>query len=342
MTLRFAHLPSRRAVLLAGASAGLALGLLPGRAETDPDVTAIAAMKPGEFAWYPERAPEGLVAIVVSIPDQRAYVYRNGVRIGVSTVSTGKPGHATPTGVFTILQKDVDHHSSIYNNASMPYMERLTWQGVALHAGNLPGYPASHGCIRMPPAFAKLLFGVTHYGTPVIVADAHSQPQDVLHPGLVMSQDAQKVVQTAEATAPSAGNSPAGQGGGGAGSEPGAGAVAMVVSGADKSVMVLKGAEVAYSGPVTIRDPGQPLGNVVYVLKGTKGDVAWTAISYEGSAVEQGKASHALDRITVTPAANKALAALLVPGSTLLITDLPAHPSTRSDDDFVIMTHDAV
>ncbi len=74
--------------------------------------------------------------------------YRNGVRIAVSTCSTGKKGHETPTGVFTILEKDKDHHSSTYNNAPMPNMNRLTWSGVALHAGNLPGYPASHGCVR--------------------------------------------------------------------------------------------------------------------------------------------------------------------------------------------------
>ena len=66
-------------------------------------------------------------------------VYRNGVRIAVSTCSTGRPGHATPTGTFVILQKDVDHHSSLYDDAPMPYMERVTWGGVALHAGNLPG-----------------------------------------------------------------------------------------------------------------------------------------------------------------------------------------------------------
>ena len=97
----------------------------------------------------------------MSIPDQRVAVYRDGMLIGASTCSTGKPGHTTPAGVFVILQKDKNHHSSTYNNAPMPYMERLTWQGVALHAGNLPGYPASHGCIRLPLEFAKLLFGVT-------------------------------------------------------------------------------------------------------------------------------------------------------------------------------------
>ncbi|MBK8750386.1 MAG: L,D-transpeptidase family protein [Candidatus Competibacteraceae bacterium] len=117
---------------------------------TIPDVRDAATLKPGEFTWHPERAPSGPVVIIVSVPEQRAYVYRNGVRIGASTVSTGKPGHETPTRVFSILEKDQKHVSSTYQGAAMPYMERLTWDGIALHAGKLPGYPASHGCVRLP------------------------------------------------------------------------------------------------------------------------------------------------------------------------------------------------
>lgn len=152
---------------------------------------AVDNLKPGEFTWNPDLSPSGPVAIIVSIPDQRVYVYRNGVEIAVSTCSTGKPGHETPTGVFTILQKDKDHHSSLYNDAPMPNMERLTWSGVALHAGNLPGYPASHGCVRLPMDFSAKLFGITHLGTPVIVANAASAPSDVVHPGQVLSADAE-------------------------------------------------------------------------------------------------------------------------------------------------------
>ncbi len=346
--------PGRRAALrqLAAAGLGLAgLGVAPGlplpgsgsaRAQTpmDPGMIDVAAMKPGEFAWFPDRAPAGFVGIIVSLPDQRCYVYRNGIRIGVSTVSTGRPGFATPTGVFTILQKDVVHHSSEYDDASMPYTERLTWSGVALHAGGLPGYPSSHGCVHLPLAFAKLVFGVTHYGTPVIVADSHSQPLDVLHPGLVLPADAMAVMETEEARSSAApGNSPAGQGAGADGSAPDAGPqpVAVVVSGADKALIVMKGAEIAFQSPVIIKDPGTPLGNVVYVLKETKGDVVWTAFSYEGSGAGQGKASDAIARISVEPAANQTLAKLLVPGSTMLITDLSAHSGTRSAQDFVIV-----
>jgi hypothetical protein len=134
-------------------------------------------LKPGQFTWHPERAPSGPVAIIVSVPKQRAYVYRNGILIGVSTCSTGKKGFETPTGVFTILEKAKEHASSEFDDAPMPNMERLTWGGVALHAGKLPGYPASHGCVRLPPKFAEDLYQVTQIGTPVIIAGDYTDPQ---------------------------------------------------------------------------------------------------------------------------------------------------------------------
>ena len=141
----------------------------------------------GEFNWFPERSESGPIIAIVSLPDQRVYVYRNGVRIAASSCSTGKLGHRTPTGVFKILQKDKNHHSSTYNNAPMPYMNRLTWSGIALHAGQLPGYPASHGCVRLPKDFAELLFGVTKLGMTVVIADEKSQPEEVTHPGMVLA-----------------------------------------------------------------------------------------------------------------------------------------------------------
>lgn len=127
-------------------------------------------LQPGEWVWAPEIAPAGPILIYVNLSDQRATVYRNGVRIGVSTISSGRPGHETPTGVFTILQKDARHHSTTYNNAPMFYMERLTWDGVALHAGGLPGFPESHGCVHLPLQFARLLYGVTDFSVTVVIA----------------------------------------------------------------------------------------------------------------------------------------------------------------------------
>jgi len=120
-----------------------------------PPETAPVDLKPGEFVWNPAAAEIGPIVVLVSLGEQRSYVYRNGIQIGVTTVSSGKPGHGTPTGVFVILQKDKDHRSSKYNNAPMPYTQRLTWDGVALHAGGLPGYPSSHGCVHLSSKFAE-------------------------------------------------------------------------------------------------------------------------------------------------------------------------------------------
>ncbi|QNA86838.1 L,D-transpeptidase [Sphingomonas sp. So64.6b] len=148
----------------------------------------IEQLKPGEYLWAPGIAPAGPVIIVVNLKTQRAYAYRNGVPIGVSTVSTGAAGHRTPTGVFTILQKDVDHVSNIYSDAPMPFMQRLTWGGIALHAGNLPGYPASHGCVRLPPAFAKLLYGLTRLGMTVVITEASTVPVAVPVPPVLAGE----------------------------------------------------------------------------------------------------------------------------------------------------------
>ena len=128
-----------------------------------------AQLKPGEFEWHPERSENGPVLVIVSRDDQILYAYRNGIEIARSTISTGKKGHATPTGVFSILQKREEHYSNLYNNAPMPYMQRLTWTGIALHAGQLPGYPASHGCVRLPEWMAKHFFENASVGTPVLV-----------------------------------------------------------------------------------------------------------------------------------------------------------------------------
>ena len=133
-----------------------------------PEVTTLA---PNAFLWNDD-ATLAPVSIVISIPDQKAYVYRGEILIGASTVSTGKDGKDTPLGTFPILQKSEVHKSNLYDSAPMPFMQRLTWDGVAIHAGRNPGFPASHGCIRVPTAFAKKLFGVTSKGTPVMVTDA--------------------------------------------------------------------------------------------------------------------------------------------------------------------------
>ena len=127
---------------------------------------------PNTYTWHPELSTEGPVLVSISLRTQTAAVYRNGIRIGTCRVSTGRPGFETPTGVFYILNKDANHHSKKYNNAPMPYSERLTWEGVALHAGYIPTGvgTSSHGCIHLPYEFARKLFSLTNKGTTVVIS----------------------------------------------------------------------------------------------------------------------------------------------------------------------------
>src|SRR5277367_3537607 len=226
----------------------------------------------GEFNWFPERSESGPIIVIVSLPDQRVYVYRNGVRIAASSCSTGKLGHATPTGEFKILQKDKNHRSSTYNNAPMPYMNRLTWSGIALHAGQLPGYPASHGCVRLPKEFSELLFGVTKLGMTVVIADDKSQPEEVTHPGMVLGEYAAREFNAVDAAIKTAEYSE--------GHESAPKSPSAVISSADKSISVFdNGARVA-SGKVEIDNPEKPLGERVFTLTGSddrSGTMAWQA-----------------------------------------------------------------
>lgn len=131
---------------------------------------------PGGYRWLEEGPFEGPLHMVISIERQMVHVYSGDRLVGLASVSTGMRGHRTPTGEYAILQKRQWHRSNIYSNAPMPFMQRLTWDGIALHAGYNPGYPASHGCIRLPYAFARRLFGLTQVGTVVRVTTDQLQP----------------------------------------------------------------------------------------------------------------------------------------------------------------------
>lgn len=150
--------------------AGGGLGESQDLAPLDPDGLSLA---PGQFAWLPgaEENSSAPVTLLVSLRDQRGYLYREGRRIAVTTVSTGRPGYDTPTGVFPIMGKKRTHYSNRYDNAPMPWMQRLTRWGHALHAGDVRPAPASHGCVRLPPEFAEQLFALTRTGDLVVISE---------------------------------------------------------------------------------------------------------------------------------------------------------------------------
>ncbi|WP_174291842.1 L,D-transpeptidase family protein [Sphingomonas bacterium] len=151
-------------------------------------VDEAATLAPGSYVW--RDSGDAAVSIVVSLPDQRAYVYRGSALVAVSTVSTGRQGRETPIGSFPVLQKAAMHRSTLYDDAAMPFMQRLTWDGVAIHAGSNPGFPTSHGCVHVPTAFAKKLFAVTRIGTQVSIVDASvdGSPVDLAPPAPIETQ----------------------------------------------------------------------------------------------------------------------------------------------------------
>lgn len=132
----------------------------------------------------PAAKPQGPLIIAVSIKKQQVKIYDANGFFAEAPVSTGMSGHGTPMGVFSIIQKQKFHRSNIYSGAPMPFMERITWSGIALHAGVLPGYPASHGCIRMPPDFAVKMYGWTRLGARVLVVPGELSPESFSHPFL--------------------------------------------------------------------------------------------------------------------------------------------------------------
>ena len=167
-----------RAALTAGAALVLLLAPLGG-------IEARSAPLPGHQHAKKERPkPLQVPLIAISIADQRLTLYDKGEVVTRAPVSTGMPGHPTPTGVFSVIAKETFHRSNIYSGAPMPFMQRITWSGVALHAGVLPGYPASHGCIRMPPEFAVRLYGLTRRGARVIIAHGEVRPVPFENPHL--------------------------------------------------------------------------------------------------------------------------------------------------------------
>jgi lipoprotein-anchoring transpeptidase ErfK/SrfK len=142
----------------------------------------------GKFTWIDENSTVN--HIVVSLDDQSLRAYNGTELVAYSNISSGKPGHETPTGTFTVSQKDMDHHSNLYENAPMPFYMRLTDGGVGLHAGFIPGYPASHGCVRLPIGMARELFQHVEEGTPVeIVGAPTTTAQNALTTSVPLAQN---------------------------------------------------------------------------------------------------------------------------------------------------------
>ncbi len=279
-------------------------------------------LKPGEYWWNPNLSPSGPLMVLISVPEQMMNVYRNGILIGRSTVSTGTKGHATPGGVFSILEKKRTHYSKTYNNAPMPNMQRLTWDGIAMHSGNLPGYPASHGCIRLPYDFSQQLFSATAKGGTVVVGDGKTPvPHLASSPGLILApQDFTPAMLRPLARNDydwNAGRSPNGP-------------ITMVISSADKTIYVYRNGQPIGRASIEIVGRGS-LGNQVFsMLDGTSGRASllapgrqsyrWMSVTSKGRRLAAEKIA---ERLRVNPEFAGKVHGGRAPGTTVIVTDQP-------------------
>ena len=353
--------------------------------------------------------PKGPLQLVVSIDTQTVTLFSNGVRVAQGPVSTGVPGRPTPMGVFSVIEKDRYHHSNLYSNAPMPYMQRITWSGVALHEGVLPGYPASHGCIRMSHDFAQKLWRVTKLGVRVIVARHELAPVDFAHPNLFKPKppepsiaigvtdgrigapalvaqagiaEAAPDIEQKSAPASANGNEAAPRGTElpqpaptvdpakpprvKAAEEPitRSGQVAVFVSRKEQKIFVRQGFVPLFDMPLVIDQPDQPLGTHVFTameVTENGGGMRWNVITMPTQASapweqrdgkKRSKAlnaaprpkpsptpAQALERIQMPQEAVERIAELLIPGSSLVVSDEGLGPETGRYTEFIVLAH---
>ena len=337
----------------------------------------------------PQETAKDPLQIIISIADQRVSLYDNGSLIARSSVSTGVRRHPTPLGVFSVIGKERYHRSNLYSGAPMPYMQRITQSGIALHAGVLPGYPASHGCIRLTNDFAIRLWHLTKRGARVIIARQDVVPVEITNPHLFVSKpktafDSSENLPLAVASnsnrtgattqAPlisnigvqeTAESQPAG-------SAPSAGApqkvvpISVFVSRKLSRLFVRQGFTPLFDVPVKIQNPEEPLGTHVFTLMAPQDEgsaVRWSLVSIpeqstSADSIKQRKApkqqnletappatplsdnaNTALDRIEIPQDAVQRISALLIPGSSLIISDYGISSETGPYTDFIVLTH---
>ncbi|MGJ8672939.1 L,D-transpeptidase family protein [Rubritalea sp.] len=292
--------------------------------------TSQTKLAPGQYEWHPERSSSGPVLMVVSIDDQMAYVYRNGVQIARSTVSTGRAGKETPTGVFTILQRKVDHESNIYKGAKMPYMQRLTWTGIAMHAGDLPGYPASGGCIRLPYEFSEKVYGVLSNGSTVAITQKGTVPSYSKKPASVLMASSAKSISNKAIPDPQ----------GRVMWEPGksrSGPYSVLLSYADKTVYVWRNGIKIGQSPMSIAPGATPAEGVFMKLEGGSGPSSWSVLSLNGGKVTGDPAGSIANNISFPAEFRGKVRGVLTPGTILLATNDASNANTMSKRDFGII-----
>jgi lipoprotein-anchoring transpeptidase ErfK/SrfK len=248
------------------------------------------------------------------------HVYRNGILIGRTSVSSGSKGHDTPPGVFNILEKKETHRSKKYDNAPMPYMQRLTWTGIAMHSGQLPGYAASHGCIRLPYDFSVLLYDATAKGGTVVVGDGKTpQPYLASNPGLMLAPKDFTPAMLHSLAANEYDWNP---------ERSPTGPITIVVSSADKALYVYRNGNPIGRAALQVNGRGRLGENVFTLLEGSTGKQSqlapgrearrWMRVSGEGRGVDADKLA---SRLRFSPEFATKVADEIAPGTTVIVTD---------------------
>jgi hypothetical protein len=335
----------------------------------------------------PQETPKGPLQIIISIADQRVSLYDNGVLVARSSVSTGVRRHPTPLGVFSVIEKERWHRSNLYSGAPMPYMQRITWSGIALHAGELPGYPASHGCIRLTNDFAIRLWRLTKRGAHVIIARQDIVPVEITNPHLfvlkpktasgspesriAVAGDSNKTSSAAQAPLMSNVDMRETADTQAAGSTPSGTApqkvipLSIFVSRKLSRLFVRQGFAPLFDVPVKIQNPEEPLGTHVFTVVEPENEGSafrWSVVSIpevstsadltkERKAPKQqiietvpsvtvsDDATTALNRIDIPHDTVEQISELLTSGSSLIISDYGISSETRTDTDFIVLTH---
>jgi hypothetical protein len=317
--------------------------------------------RPESVAAAPQRQPDGPLQIVISIGSQRLWVYDKNGLLETSIISTGVGGYPTPMGVFAVIDKEVTHYSNIYGGASMPFMQRLTMSGVAMHSGMVTGRPASHGCIRLPHPFAIKLYKLTRLGVRVVIAPNEPAPQEITHARLFVRKPVPPaesidpgsakgiVIVTATDMTAAVANAKVGKITAERAVELQKLPISVLVSKADGKVIVRHGFRQVYEAPAVIRDPDRPLGTHVYTaleFKDGGNAMRWQAVSVpaSGQSVASSRkvsrasrneaeppypmasgppstAAEALDRIELPQEAVDRISEMLSPGTSLIVSD---------------------
>jgi hypothetical protein len=317
--------------------------------------------RPESVAAAPQRQPDGPLQIVISIGSQRLWVYDKNGLLETSIISTGVGGYPTPMGVFAVIDKEVTHYSNIYGGASMPFMQRLTMSGVAMHSGMVTGRPASHGCIRLPHPFAIKLYKLTRLGVRVVIAPNEPAPQEITHARLFVRKPVPPaepidpgsakgiVIVTATDMTAAVANAKVGKITAERAVELQKLPISVLVSKADGKVIVRHGFRQVYEAPAVIRDPDRPLGTHVYTaleFKDGGNAMRWQAVSVpaSGQSVASSRkvsrasrneaeppypmasgppstAAEALDRIELPQEAQDRISEMLSPGTSLIVSD---------------------